>query len=91
MKQDSVSGSQIQLAAVEAGEGDGCLSYRPSLFYLRQELHHAQSIEHAVETGLWVCREYERLREWCRQRGAIPPKWEVHPAEARAKLWRKAG
>ena len=51
----------------------------------------ANSQERAVAIGLAVVLEHERLREWVREQGMIPPKWFVDPEEAIAKGWTKTG
>lgn len=63
------------------------LSYKPSTWYYRQAIRGARSVEQSRAIGLHVISEYERLREWVRKQGMIPPKWEVDPREAKDKGW----
>lgn len=63
------------------------ISYKPSAWYLRKAIRSAKTIEEAQTTGLLAVRELEKLKEWVRNRGVIPPKWEVTEEEAREKGW----
>lgn len=62
-------------------------SYKPGVFYFRRSLRHAASRDRAIEIGITVCGELERLRDWVRAQGMIPPKWIVDPDEAKDKGW----
>ena len=68
------------MSAVEIG-------YKPSSYYYRQAIRGARSVEQSRAIGLHIVSEYERLREWVREQGLIPPKWEVDPEEAKDKGW----
>lgn len=70
---------------------EGCADYRPGSFYHRRRLRRSRTIKEAVKKGLELVRENERLREWVRQQGMIPPKWVVDPDEADEKGWSQAG
>lgn len=63
------------------------IGYKPSAYYYRQAIRGARSVEQSRAIGLHVVAEYERLREWVRAQGLIPPKWEVDPKEAKDKGW----
>jgi len=58
---------------------------RPSAFYLREALRKSSSPRELRALGLHCVMEYERLREWVRAQGMIPPKFELIEAEAEAK------
>lgn len=61
------------------------LSYKPSCFYYRKALRECATREEALSLGLEIADENERLREWCRAQGMMPPKWFITPAERAAK------
>ena len=61
------------------------LSYKPSSYYFRTELHAAQTREETLAIGLHVIDELERLKAWTRGHGLIPPKWFITPSERAAK------
>ena len=60
-------------------------SMRPSAFYMRAALRKAKSTTELRAIGLHCVLEYERLREWVRGQGLIPPKFEVLESEGEAK------
>lgn len=61
------------------------LSMKPSAFYMREALRKSKSPMELRAIGLHCVSEYERLREWVRSQGLIPPKFEVMESEAEAK------
>lgn len=61
------------------------LSYLSSTYFFRLELRRASTKADAIELGMHVCDEHERLRDWCRERGLVPPKWFVTPSERAAR------
>jgi predicted GNAT superfamily acetyltransferase len=65
-------------------------TYKPSAFYFRRRLRLSTDAEELRCVGLAVVAESERLREWVRGQGLIPPKWTVDPAEAEEKRWKAA-
>lgn len=67
------------------------ISYQPSVFYFRQELRAARTRAQAVELGLHLCSELERLKEWVRSEGLIPPKWHLTQSEIDSKNWGETG
>jgi len=67
---------------------DAVIAYKPTSYYFRSALRNATTRERAVEIGLVVCAEHERLRAWVRAQGLTPPKWVVDPREASEKGWR---
>lgn len=67
------------------------LSYRPSGFYYRRALRRTRNADELRAIGLAVVAEHERLKEWVRELGYIPPKWTVHPEEAADKGWELTG
>ena len=60
-------------------------SMRPSAFYMRAALRKSKSPTELRAIGLHCVLEYERLREWGRGQGLIPPKFEVLESEGEAK------
>lgn len=68
-------------------DSDRVLSYRPSAWYYRRRMRESDDVREVRAVGLHVVAEYERLREWVRINGMIPPKWEVDPDEAAEKGW----
>ncbi len=63
------------------------VSYKPGAWYFRAALRETNDPERLRAIGLLAVAELERLREWCRADGKIPPKWRVTKEEARAKGW----
>lgn len=63
---------------------------RPSAYYMRRALRQCEAPEDIRAVGLHCVAEYERLREWVRERGLIPPKFEVLAEEAEEKGWDQA-
>lgn len=63
------------------------LSYKPSAWYYRKALRESKDPRQIRVVGLHVVSEYERLREWVREQGMIPPKWRVSRAESFDKGW----
>lgn len=61
--------------------------YKPSVFYYRRAIRAAKTKAQAQSVGLGVCLELERLKEWVRAHGMVPPKWTVDPLEAEEKGW----
>ncbi len=59
--------------------------YLSSAYFFRVQLRAARTRRAAVEIGLVVIDEHERLREWVRAQGLIPPKWLVTPRERAAR------
>lgn len=62
-------------------------SYKPSAFYFRRALRQANDIETVRELGLAIVNELEQLKQWVRDQGMIPPRWNGTPEEAREKGW----
>ncbi len=62
--------------------------YKPSVFYYRRAIRAAKTKAQAQAEGLAVCTELERLKEWVRDQGLMPPKWLVTVEEAEEKGWR---
>lgn len=60
-------------------------SYKPSVFYFRSALRNCEDLDTAVEVGLVVCAELERLKAWVRDQGMTPPRWVVLKVEAEDK------
>lgn len=67
----------------------GHLVFKPSSFYYRRAVRASSSVEELRDLALAVISEDERLREWVREQGLIPPKFTVHIDEAREKGWRE--
>jgi hypothetical protein len=65
-------------------------AYKPSAFYLRRRIRQAKTVEELRALGLDIVSEMERLKQWVRDQGMIPPKWTVDPAEAKEKGWKVA-
>lgn len=66
---------------------DGTVSYKPSAWYYRKALRGTDDPERLRNIGLSIVAEMERLREWVRECGDIPPKWTAPEEEAREKGW----
>lgn len=62
-------------------------SYRPSAYYFRQALREETNIVRVRELGLTLVNELEQLKQWTRDQGLTPPRWNGTPAEFRAKGW----
>jgi hypothetical protein len=62
-------------------------AYKPSAFYFRTELRAARTKREAVQIGLHVIAELERLKAWVRDQDMIPPKWNLMPSEICEKGW----
>ena len=60
---------------------------RPSAFYVRAALRDCKTVKQARDIALLYVSETERLREWVRSQGLIPPKFFVIDDEAKAKGW----
>lgn len=60
-----------------------CLS---SAFFFRKKIREAESREEMAEIALHVVAESERLRQWCRDQGLVPPKWFITPDERAARV-----
>jgi hypothetical protein len=63
------------------------LSYKPSAYYFRTALRGATSTEEAVRIGLQLVSELELQKQWIRDHGLIPPKWNVMRSESDGKGW----
>ena len=63
------------------------VSMRPSAFYVRAALRDCKTVKQARDIALLYVAETERLREWVRSRGMIPPTFKVIETEAEAKGW----
>ena len=61
------------------------VSMRPSAFYVRKVLRTSKDLEELRDLGHLIINEHERLREWVRAQGLIPPKFNVIEEEAEAK------
>jgi hypothetical protein len=61
------------------------VSMRPSAYYMRRALRSTENPEELRAIGLHCVAEYERLREWVRGHGLVPPKFEMLADEARDK------
>lgn len=61
--------------------------YKPSAYYYRHRLRVERDPERLRAVGLSVVGELERLKQWVRDQGMVPPKWEVDPKEALEKGW----
>lgn len=61
--------------------------YKSSPFYFRAALRGAETKAEAVEVGLHAVAELERLKEWVRARGLVPPKWHITQSEIDEKDW----
>lgn len=66
---------------------DPLTSYRPSCYYFRREIRNARTKLRSQCVGLAAVDELERLKEWIRAQGMIPPKWKVLREELRDKGW----
>jgi hypothetical protein len=64
--------------------------HQPSVYYYREAIREARTRAEVEELAFALCREWERLREWVRGKGYIPPKWELMEREFEAKPWRAA-
>lgn len=62
-------------------------SFRPGEFYFRQAYRDAATQEGRDELFFALVRDHEQLREWCRQQGLIPPKFEFTRREVEEKPW----
>lgn len=48
------------------------LTYKPSVFYFRKDLHESKDRQEAVKAAVTVCAEFELLRDWSAQHGVLP-------------------
>jgi hypothetical protein len=67
------------------------VAYKPSAYYYRTALRNADTKADAQDVGYAAVSELEHLKEWVREQGMIPPKWNVLAEEARDKGWDRAG
>lgn len=63
------------------------IGYKPSAWYYRKALRGTDDPERLRNIGLSLVAEMERLREWVRAGGEIPPKWTAPEDEIREKGW----
>lgn len=63
------------------------ISYKPSGYYYRRALRQTNNPDELRAIGLAIVAEQERLKEWVRELGYIPPKWTVPREEAEEKQW----
>jgi hypothetical protein len=61
--------------------------YKPSAFYFRQELRCTRTRKEAVGIGMHLVAELELLKQWVRDQGLQPPKWNVMRSERLEKDW----
>lgn len=61
--------------------------YKPSAYYFRQGLRSAETIEEAVQIGMHLVSELEQLKQFCRDEGLVPPKWNIMQTEIDEKDW----
>lgn len=61
------------------------ISYKPSAFYFRAAIRAGKTSKEIRRLALELVKEHERLREWVRDHGLVPPKWFVTPIERSAK------
>lgn len=62
-------------------------SYKPSAFYFRKALRENGDPEELREIGFHLVTELEQLKQWVRDRGLVPPKWNVMQTEIDEKNW----
>ena len=63
------------------------LTYKPSAFYFRQELRNTRTKKQAVAIGMHLVSELELLKQFVRDLGHVPPKWNVMRTERLEKGW----
>ena len=61
------------------------LSYKPGGFYFRKAYREADTPEKRESIFETLLEDHEKLREWCRQHGWIPPKFAFTGLEANDK------
>lgn len=63
------------------------VSYKPGAWYFRKAIRGTRNPEALRKIALDLVTENERLREWVRSCGLVPPRWIVTEEEAREKEW----
>lgn len=66
---------------------EGVHEFLSSVYFFRTSYRWAKSYEERDQLFWTLCRDYERLREWCREHGMMPPKFEISKMEADWKPW----
>ena len=62
-------------------------SYKPSAYYFRSALRNARTRDEALAIALKLVAELELQKQWIREHGLVPPKWNIMRSESAAKGW----
>jgi len=62
-------------------------NYRPGGYYYRRAYREAESADEQAEIFETLLLDHEKLREWVRDQGLRPPKFEVLSHEVDDKPW----
>lgn len=63
------------------------LSYKPGAFYFRKAIRSAETVEAIRAEALVLVAENEKLREFIRSLGVIPPRFFATVEESQVKGW----